>query len=191
MVGIRKPRTKRPFDMGIFEVARSSRCPGGKIRRAPRAANIVLASGYLILIWLPRTLARADGCRGVRASLAARTRIGDLYGDYSRRSGVAAMVFPTTLVPAPAIDAGMTVQAGASALPFNVAVARNISPGSTAGVPGPVLPAGLTRDGLPVSVELDGPAGSDRALLALGLGVERALGPIERPREPYRKSASS
>ncbi|HEX4243709.1 MAG TPA: amidase family protein [Steroidobacteraceae bacterium] len=114
-----------------------------------------------------------------------------LYRDYFRRTGVAAMLFPTTLVPAPRIGCGVTVQAGERMLPFDLAIARNIAPGSTAGVPGLVLPAGLTREGLPVSVELDAPAGGDRALLALGLGIERALGPIAAPCEPYRKSASS
>ena len=43
-------------------------------------------------------------------------------------------------------------------------VARNIDPGSTAGLPGLVLPAGMTSGGLPVALEFDGPAGSDRAL---------------------------
>jgi indoleacetamide hydrolase len=40
---------------------------------------------------------------------------------------------------------------------------------------------GLTHAGLPVSIELDAPTGSDRALLALGLAVERVLGPLPAP----------
>jgi mandelamide amidase len=48
-------------------------------------------------------------------------------------------------------------------------------------VPGLVLPAGLTSAGLPVAIEFDAPASSDRALLALGLSLERALGPIPAP----------
>ena len=39
-----------------------------------------------------------------------------------------------------------------------------VVPGSTAGLPGLVLPAGLTHGGLPVGIEFDGPAASDRAL---------------------------
>ena len=38
--------------------------------------------------------------------------------------------------------------------------------------------AGLTSDGLPVGLELDGPAGSDRTLLAMGLAMEEVLGPL-------------
>jgi indoleacetamide hydrolase len=44
-----------------------------------------------------------------------------------------------------------------------------------------VLPAGLTARGLPVALEFDGPVGSDRGLLTLGLGFEQALGPIAPP----------
>ena len=104
-----------------------------------------------------------------------------LYREYFARTGVAAMVFPTTLVPAPRIGEETTVEAGSQTLPFATAVARNIAPGSTAGLPGLVLPAGLTRAGLPVAVELDAAAGTDRALLALGLGVERVLETLPAP----------
>jgi mandelamide amidase len=86
------------------------------------------------------------------------------------------------MVPPPAIgnDATVTTSDGRS-LPFETAVARNIAPGSTAGVPGLVLPAGLTSGGLPVAIEFDAPASSDRTLLALGHSLERALGPLPVP----------
>jgi len=105
-----------------------------------------------------------------------------LYQDYFARTGVAAMVFPTTLVPAPRIGEETNVDVGGRPLPFDTAVARNIAPGSTAGVPGLVLPVGLTHTGLPVSIEFDAPAGADRALLALGLSAERVLGTPPAPR---------
>ena len=60
-------------------------------------------------------------------------------------------------------------------------MARNIAPGSTAGLPGLILPAGIASGGLPIALELDGPAGSDRSLLALGLIAEHALGAIPAP----------
>jgi mandelamide amidase len=74
------------------------------------------------------------------------------------------------------------VTIGGRKVSFTTAIARNIAPGSTAGLPGLVLPAGLTQNGLPVSLEFDGPSGSDRALLALGLSVERVLGHLPPPR---------
>jgi Asp-tRNA(Asn)/Glu-tRNA(Gln) amidotransferase A subunit family amidase len=105
-----------------------------------------------------------------------------LYQDYFARTGVAAMVFPTTLVPAPRIGEETIVEVGSRPLPFDTAVARNIAPGSTAGLPGLVLPVGLTHAGLPVAIEFDAPAGADRALLAIGLSAERALGTLPTPR---------
>jgi indoleacetamide hydrolase len=105
----------------------------------------------------------------------------DLYREYFARTHVAAMIFPTTLVPAPRIGEEVTIEVRGRPLPFETAVARNIAPGSTAGLPGLVLPVGLTHAGLPVSIELDAPTGSDRALLALGLSVERVLGHLPAP----------
>ena len=71
---------------------------------------------------------------------------------------------------------------GGASVSFQNAVARNISPGSTAGLPGLVLPAALSRETrLPISIELDGPAGSDRALLGIGMAVEALLGHLPAP----------
>jgi Asp-tRNA(Asn)/Glu-tRNA(Gln) amidotransferase A subunit family amidase len=47
----------------------------------------------------------------------------------------------------------------------------------------------MTSGGLPVSIELDGPAGEDRALLALGLTIEGVLGPIPAPEIPAASAA--
>ena len=104
-----------------------------------------------------------------------------LYGDYFARTGVAAIVFPATMAPAPLIGEDETVEIQGKKVSFFTIAGRNIAPGSTTGLPGLVLPAGLTRHGLPVGIEFDGPAGSDRALLASGLSLERALGGIAAP----------
>lgn len=86
-----------------------------------------------------------------------------------------AMVLPTTMVPATPIGADSMVPIAGRQVPFPEAMGRNIATGSTAGLPGLVIPAGLAG-GLPVGIEFDGPAGSDRALLALGLAAEAVLG---------------
>ena len=105
-----------------------------------------------------------------------------MYKDYFARSGVAAIVFPTTILPAPTLgEEDMEVEVGGRRLPLDEAISRNIAPGSTAGLPGLVLPAGLTSSGLPIALEFDGPAGSDRALLALGLTLEAVLGKLPPP----------
>jgi indoleacetamide hydrolase len=108
-------------------------------------------------------------------------RLRALYREFFARTGAAALVFPATMVTAPAIGEDDTLTVRGRPVAFAKAIARNIAPGSTAGLPGLVLPAGLSREGLPVALEFDGPAGSDRALLALGLSAAAALGPIPAP----------
>ncbi len=103
------------------------------------------------------------------------------FRDYFARTGVAAIVFPATMVPATVIGQD-EVMIGDKKLPLSEVMTRNIAPGSTAGLPGLVLPAGLTKSGLPVSLEFDGPSGTDRALLALGLSVEGVLGHLPPPK---------
>jgi indoleacetamide hydrolase len=103
------------------------------------------------------------------------------YRDYFARHRLDAMVFPATRVAAPLIGDETTLDVAGQPVPFARAVARNIAPGSTAGIPGLVLPAGLTPGGLPVALELDAPAGSDRSLLSIGAALEQALGRIAAP----------
>lgn len=105
------------------------------------------------------------------------------YKAYFANTGVAAIVFPTTMVPAPRIGDDIELMVRGRPVPFETAISRNISPGSTAGVPGLVLPAALTTEGLPVAIEIDGLAGADRAVLALGMAIERLLGRLPPPPE--------
>jgi len=63
------------------------------------------------------------------------------------------------------------------------ALIQNTDPGSNAGIPGVQLPSGLgATSGLPIGLKLDGPAGSDRKLLALGMAVEGVLGRLPAPK---------
>jgi indoleacetamide hydrolase len=61
---------------------------------------------------------------------------------------------------------------------------RNGALASCTGLPALVLPAGVTNDGLPVGLEIDMLRDEDRQLLALGLSLERALGPMPAPAAP-------
>jgi mandelamide amidase len=92
-----------------------------------------------------------------------------------------AMLLPATMVPATPVGDQNDVDIGGTMVPFVTAIARNISPASTLGLPALVLPCGLSGGGLPVAIELDGPAGSDRRLLAIGLAVEAVLGRLPAP----------
>ncbi len=49
-------------------------------------------------------------------------------------------------------------------------------PGNVCGTPALVMPTGLTDDGLPTSIQLDGRAYSENRLLALGLAFQNATG---------------
>jgi len=98
-----------------------------------------------------------------------------LYAECFRSQRIEALLFPTTPLPArPLLDGLDAVQhRGESASAFRNYV-RNTNPGSNAGLPGISLPAGYA-DGLPVGLELDGPAGADRRLLAIALALEAVL----------------
>jgi mandelamide amidase len=96
-----------------------------------------------------------------------------------------ALLFPTTRLAAVPIDDinGSSVVSidGAAALDTMDAFLRNTDPASTSGIPGLSLPAGMTASGLPVGLELDGPLGEDRRLLAIGVAFEQLLGALPAP----------
>ncbi|WP_353228977.1 amidase family protein [Novosphingobium sp.] len=93
---------------------------------------------------------------------------------------VHAMLLPVTMTPATVIGDDDMIRIGDQDVPFPTAMGRNIAPGSTAGLPGLVLPVGLAN-GLPVAIEIDGPAGSDRDMLGIGLAIEALLGRLPLP----------
>lgn len=102
------------------------------------------------------------------------------YRDYFRRHAVAAVVFPTIPMTAPRIGEDAEVDLNGKKVPTFIAMSRNIQPASAAALPGLTLPVGLSG-GLPVGLEFDGPAGSDRGLLGIGLAAEAALGTLPPP----------
>ncbi len=97
------------------------------------------------------------------------------YADYFASNEVLAAIFPTAPLPAAPIGHDETVELNGEQVPTFPTFIRNSAPSSLAGIPGVTLPAGLSADGLPIGMELDGPAGSDRALLALCATVEAVL----------------
>lgn len=87
-----------------------------------------------------------------------------------RANRLDALVFPTVPRTAPPCD---TPGEQRRELP---AVYPNTDPGSNAGVPGLQLPMGIgAASQLPIGLEVDGPAGSDRRLIAVGLALEAVL----------------
>jgi mandelamide amidase len=106
----------------------------------------------------------------------ARPALQQLYRDTFAKNHLDALVFPT--VPHVAADSNPD----SSSVANFVLYIQNTDPGSNAGVPGIQIPIALgAASKLPVGMELDGPSGSDRRLLAIGMGLEKLLGRIPPP----------
>jgi Asp-tRNA(Asn)/Glu-tRNA(Gln) amidotransferase A subunit family amidase len=125
----------------------------------------------------PNAVTKAD----YEASLAQLDALRAAIRRYFADNDVALLAFPTALIPAPPIGADEEVEILGEKLPLRAAVGRNIGHGSCANMPCLVLPAGVNAGGLPIGMEFDGLPGTDRGLLALGLSLEVALGPIPAP----------
>jgi len=93
-----------------------------------------------------------------------------------------ALVFPATAQPARPIGAGAEIEIAGRKVKAFAADLRNPRPATVAALPALAVPLALTRAGLPVGLELDGPSGSDRRLLAIGRAVEELLGRLPGPR---------
>jgi indoleacetamide hydrolase len=108
-----------------------------------------------------------------------------LFEAYFRDHGLDAILFPTTLAAAAVIDtergSGELSRNGGEPVSTFLTLTRNTDPDSSAGIPGLSLFAGMTASGLPVGLEIDGPVGSDRELLGLGLSLEELLGQAPAP----------
>jgi indoleacetamide hydrolase len=106
----------------------------------------------------------------------ARPALQQLYRETFANNHLDAIVFPT--VPKVAVAANIE----ASGVANFVLYIQNTDPGSNAGVPGIQIPIALgATSKLPVGMELDGPSGSDRRLLAIGMALEKLLGHIPPP----------
>jgi Asp-tRNA(Asn)/Glu-tRNA(Gln) amidotransferase A subunit family amidase len=100
-----------------------------------------------------------------------------LYHDTFVKYRLDALVFPTVPRVAPAATPEVYKPE------IFRAMIQNAGPGSVVGIPGLQLPSGLgASSGLPVGMELDGPAGSDRHLLSIGMAVEGVLGRLPPPK---------
>ncbi|MFI0366781.1 indoleacetamide hydrolase [Actinomadura sp. 1N219] len=120
-----------------------------------------------------------------RAALAVhRPALRAAFAAYFAGNDISAFVVPTTPLPArPHRPAGedVTVDLNGAAVDTFRTYIRNTDASSTAGLPCLSIPSGLSRDGLPIGLELVGPDSSDARLLAIGEAVESALPPLPHP----------
>ncbi|MCA1380400.1 indoleacetamide hydrolase [Bradyrhizobium sp. BRP23] len=106
----------------------------------------------------------------------ARPALQALYARSFADNRLDAIAFPTT--PRVAIPSNPE---SSSLENFGLFI-QNTDPGSNAGIPGIQIPIALGASSrLPIGLELDGPAGSDPRLLAIGMALEAAFGRLPPP----------
>lgn len=106
----------------------------------------------------------------------ARPALQALYAETFSGNKLDAIAFPTT--PRVAIASNPD----ASSMENFGLFIQNTDPGSNAGVPGIQIPIALGASShLPIGLELDGPMGSDRRLLAIGMALETLYGRLPPP----------
>ncbi|GAA5229157.1 amidase family protein [Paeniglutamicibacter antarcticus] len=90
-------------------------------------------------------------------------------------AGIDALVFPTLpCLPTPIGQDHIVSHLGRQ-VPVFPLLTRHVGPGTVLGVPSVTLPAGLSDDGLPVGINLQGFAHQDRGLLGIAARVEALL----------------
>jgi indoleacetamide hydrolase len=89
--------------------------------------------------------------------------------------GAEAILQPTTPCTAPLIEQQASFSIAGREV-SHLALANHTVSASSVGLPGISLPVGLSRDGLPIGLELDARLGSDQALLNLARRIEGVLG---------------
>jgi indoleacetamide hydrolase len=116
-----------------------------------------------------------------------RRKIEGAYRELLLSNGLSAILFPTQPMTAPLIRPGGDtatdeIEINGKKVSEGLIFIRNTRVTCALGVPGLSIPAGLTAEGLPVGLELDGLAGKDAELLALGMAVEQAWPRVAGPR---------
>jgi mandelamide amidase len=110
-----------------------------------------------------------------------RPKFQKMYADTFASQRLDALILPTTVLPAQSLENSAEVMLNGQKMTSLAAYVMNTRPVNNAGIAGLSVPMGLTAEGLPLGVEVDGPAGSDRHSLAIGLELEKILGPVPPP----------
>ncbi len=122
----------------------------------------------------PEAYARAIG--------EVRPALQRAYSEYFRAHRLVAAVYPTTPLPSRPIDAqDMVLYLGQRV--YARVYLRNIDASANAGLASISVPAGLTRDGLPVGLEFVVPMGAEQVLFEVAAAFERLVGPLPAPPE--------
>ncbi len=111
-----------------------------------------------------------------KAIAVHRPALQKLYRDYFEQHNVSAIIFPTTpLTTRPIVTELGTIELNGEQVPTFPTYIRNTDPSSNAGIPSISLPSNTLPTSLPIGIELDGPEGLDRQLLAIAKAIELLL----------------
>jgi len=116
-----------------------------------------------------------------KVALTTRPKLQKLFTETFAKNRIAAIAFPMTPLPAVPIGDDEKTKLNGQDVPTFPTFIRNADPGSNAGIPGITIPIARTQAGLPIGLGLDGPAGSDRKLLSIGLALEKLFGRVPAP----------
>ena len=101
---------------------------------------------------------------------------------YFDEQNVDALLFPTTILPAELIAGSLdAIEHNGTKVQAFPTYTQNADYGSLAGLPGISIPAGFSKNGLPIGLELNGPEQSDEALLAIALAIETLFPALSPP----------
>ncbi len=180
--------------------------PGAEIGNPMASLIIMVEAATVHRRWMserpgdyaPETLARLEtgthyAAADYRLALCARAellgRIGDTVFDR-----VDLLVTPTATVTAPRID-GADLPAGSGFADLVGPVGRCLRLFNVTGLPALALPAGLSANGLPASIQLVGRPYDEATILRVGAAYEEAVGgfaaPPPRPITPDRQRGST
>jgi amidase len=160
-------RTTRPgYPKSFADVVRLSNDPATGYRSPEKAFGLSYHDQTALDLSDPVYLAARDqGMPFVRATIAG----------VLAKHELDALVYPTNSRPAqPIIPAPGATPPGISASPSGMA--------NLTGFPDLIVPAGMTKDGLPVTISFFGPAWSEAKLLAYGYDFEQATKAIVLPK---------
>lgn len=110
-----------------------------------------------------------------------RPEMQSLFAGYFTDNSLDAMVIPTVPLTAPPTGRDDTVELNGREQPTFPTIIRNTDPSSNAGIPSLSIAVGLAANGMPAGVCLEGPAGSDRRLLAIGKALQDEVGFLPGP----------
>jgi mandelamide amidase len=108
---------------------------------------------------------------------ALKSRYAEAFG----AGQIDALIFPTTPIVAPSAEAGNEVDIAGKVVSV-LTIAKNTFPSSCAGLPGITVPVGLSTNGMPIGLEIDGRQGDDVRLLDISAKISEIFGEIAAPK---------